>query len=53
MQKYLIDVRENTKFTYDGLDVVMDNDSGVLTKYQYGPGIDDKLQFTCGEIVNE
>lgn len=38
-----------TKFTYDGLDVVMDDDSvSGITKYQNGLGIDDKLKLTNG-----
>ena len=37
---------ETTKFTYDGLDVVMDDDSvSGVTKYQNGPGIDNKLKL--------
>jgi len=37
-----------TKFTYDGLDVVMDDVNGTLTKYQNGPGIDNKLKMATG-----
>jgi len=37
-----------TKFTYDGLDVVMDDVNGTLTKYQNGPGIDNKLKLVTG-----
>ena len=35
-----------TKFTYDGLDVIMDDGPAVdqLTHYQNGPGIDNKLK---------
>jgi len=42
---------ENTKFTFDGLDVVMDDDvfAGV-TKYQNGLGIDDKLSLKNGGV---
>lgn len=36
---------KTTEFTYDGLDVVMDAENGVLTKYQNGLGIDDKLKM--------
>jgi len=37
-----------TKFTYDGLDVVMDDVNGTLTKYQNGFGIDNKLKMATG-----
>jgi RHS repeat-associated protein len=42
---------DDTKFTYDGLDVVMDDDlvAGV-TKYQDGLGIDDKLSLKSGGV---
>jgi YD repeat-containing protein len=43
--------RENTKFIYDGLDVVADDNSGTLTKYQNGPGIDNKLRVQTGTDV--
>ncbi len=36
-----------TKFTYDGMDVVMDDDTiSGITKYQNGLGIDDKLKVS-------
>jgi RHS repeat-associated protein len=38
--------KDNTKFTYDGQDVVLDNNDGVITKYQNGLGIDNKLKLT-------
>lgn len=39
--------KERTRFTHDGLDVVMDDDVETgITKYQNGPGIDDKLKLT-------
>jgi RHS repeat-associated protein len=38
--------KDNTKFTYDGQDVVQDNNDGVITKYQNGLGIDNKLKLT-------
>jgi RHS repeat-associated protein len=43
---------EDTKFIYDGLDVVMDDDliSGI-TKYQNGLGIDDKLSLKNGGVT--
>ncbi len=39
----------DTKFTHDGQDVLLDDDpvTGV-TKYQNGPGIDNKLSITTG-----
>ena len=44
--------KELTKYPYDGLDVIMDDDinSGV-TKYMNGPGIDNKLRSTNGTNV--
>jgi RHS repeat-associated protein len=46
-QRYFIKGgKDNTKFTYDGQDVVMDNNDGVITKYQNGLGIDNKLKLT-------
>ena len=46
--------KENTKFTYDGdgQDVILDDDAGVLTKYQNGRGIDNKLRTQTGTSVN-
>jgi RHS repeat-associated protein len=42
---------EDTKFIYDGLDVVVDDDLVVgVTKYQNGLGIDDKLKLTNGGV---
>ncbi|QYO65715.1 RHS repeat-associated core domain-containing protein [Leptolyngbya sp. 7M] len=40
-----------TKYVFDGLDVVMDIDGGTLTKYQNGPGIDNKLSLKTGSDV--
>ena len=34
------------KYSYDGMDVVIDDNNGTLTKYQNGPGIDNKLKQT-------
>ncbi len=45
VQRYFVGGKENTKFIYDGLDVVADDNSGVLTKYQNGLGIDNKLKM--------
>ena len=33
-----------TKFVYDGMDVIRDDANGVITRYQNGPGIDNKLK---------
>ncbi len=45
VQRVLPATGENTKFIYDGQDVLVDDDNGVLTKYQNGPGIDNKLKM--------
>jgi uncharacterized protein RhaS with RHS repeats len=45
IQRYFVGGKENSKFIYDGLDVVADDNSGVLTKYQNGLGIDNKLKM--------
>jgi RHS repeat-associated protein len=39
---------ENTKFIYDGQDVLADDNAGTLTKYQNGLGIDNKLRVQTG-----
>ena len=44
--------KELTKYTYDGLDVVMDDDNGTLTKYLNGEGIDNKLRQTTGSATS-
>ena len=36
----------NSKYTYDGLDVLMDEASEGIVKYQNGEGIDNKLKMT-------
>jgi len=41
-------LKERTKFTNDGLDVLVDDDSGTLTKYLNGPGIDNKMRVQNG-----
>jgi len=46
VQRYFVGGKENAKFIYDGLDVVADDNNGVLTKYQNGLGIDNKLKMT-------
>lgn len=44
--------RENTKFIYDGLDVLVDDNGGTLTKYLNADGIDNKLRQTTGSTTN-
>jgi RHS repeat-associated protein len=51
VQRVLGSGKENTKFIYDGLDVLVDDNSGTLTKYQNGPGIDNKLRVQTGSDV--
>ena len=34
------------KYTHDGQDVVMDDVNNVVSTYQNGPGIDNKLKYT-------
>ena len=47
VQRYFIrGGSENTKYIYDGMDVVADDNGGTLTKYQNGLGIDDKLKVS-------
>jgi len=36
------------KYTHDGPDVVLDDINSTLTKYQNGPGIDNKQKFVTG-----
>jgi RHS repeat-associated protein len=52
VQRYTIGGRENTKFIYDGQDVLVDDNSGTLTKYINGAGIDNKLRAQTGSTVN-
>jgi RHS repeat-associated protein len=44
--------KENTKFIYDGQDVIADDNDGSLTKYLNGPGIDNKLRQTTGSATS-
>ena len=44
--------KERTKFTHDGQDVLLDDNSGTLTKYQNGPGIDNKLRAQNGTSIS-
>jgi len=46
VQRYFVGTKENTKFIYDGQDVLVDDNNGVLTKYQNGSGIDNKLKVS-------
>ncbi|MBK7708694.1 MAG: RHS domain-containing protein [Acidobacteria bacterium] len=51
IQRFIVGGKENTKFIYDGADVIADDNSGTLTKYLNGPGIDDKLRMQTGSDV--
>ncbi|MBK8812762.1 MAG: hypothetical protein IPN69_18805 [Acidobacteria bacterium] len=51
IQRFIVGARENTKFIYDGADVIADDNSGTLTKYLNGPGIDNKLRMQTGSDV--
>ena len=44
--------KELTKFTYDGEDVLADDNFGTLTKYVNGPGIDNKLRTQTGSNIS-
>jgi RHS repeat-associated protein len=45
--------RENTKYTHDGDDVLLDDDVAAgLTKYIDGPGIDNKLRSQTGSSAS-
>jgi|GEM_PF-1290312 len=41
-----------TKFTYEGDDVLLDDSGGNLTKYVNGPGVDNKLRQTAGSTAS-
>ena len=51
VQRYIVGGRENTKFIYDGHDVLIDDNAGILTKYINGAGIDKKLRVQTGSDV--
>ena len=52
VQRYIPGRRENTKFTNDGHDVLLDDDANTgTTKYLNGPGIDKKLRVQNGSDV--
>ena len=42
----------NTRFTYQGQDVVFEDNDGVQTKYLNGLGLDNKLRVQTGTNVN-
>lgn len=44
--------KEQTKFTYDGQDVLVDDNFGTQTKYLNGAGIDNKLRQTTGSTTS-
>ena len=51
VQRYFAGTKENTKFIYDGQDILVDDNSGTLTKYLNGDGIDNKLRVQTGSDV--
>ncbi|MBK8813139.1 MAG: RHS domain-containing protein [Acidobacteria bacterium] len=51
IQRFIVGGKENTKFIYDGADVIADDNSGTLTKYINGPGVDNKLRMQTGGDV--
>ncbi|MBK7707793.1 MAG: RHS domain-containing protein [Acidobacteria bacterium] len=51
IQRFIVGGKENTKFIHDGADVIADDNSGTLTKYINGPGIDNKLRMQTGSDV--
>ncbi|MBK7707010.1 MAG: RHS domain-containing protein [Acidobacteria bacterium] len=51
IQRFIVGGKENTKFIHDGADVIADDNSGTLTKYLNGPGIDNKLRMQTGSDV--
>ena len=52
VRRHITGQKETTKYTYDGQDVILDDDSGIRTKYQNGPGVDNKLRQTVGSNVS-
>jgi len=51
VQRYIVGGKENTKFVYDGADVLVDDNNGTLTKYINGDGVDNKLRMQTGTDV--
>lgn len=43
---------ERSKFTHDGQDVLVEETNGTVSKYQNGPGIDNKLSVKQGTTTN-
>ena len=52
VRRYVAGGAEDTKFIHDGLDVLVDDDGGTLTKYLNGGRIDKKLRVQQGSSVN-
>ncbi len=53
VRRHIPGTKELTKFTYDGDDVLLDDDINTgPTKYLNGPGIDNKLRLTTGSSVS-
>lgn len=44
--------QESSKFTYDGQDVLLDDNAGTHTRYLNGEGIDNKLRQTTGSATS-
>jgi len=52
VRRHIKGSKELTKYTYDGQDVILDDDIVTgITKYQNGPGIDNKLRQTNGSAT--
>lgn len=51
VQRHTRGTKEITKFIYDGQDVLVDDNSGMLTKHLNGAGIDNKLRVQTGSDV--
>ncbi len=52
VRRHIPGTKELTKFTYDGDDVILDDDlNSGTTKYVNGPGIDNKLRSTTSSSV--
>ena len=52
VRRHIAGSKENTKFTYDSEDVLLDDDAGTQTKYLNGSGIDNKVRSTNGSNVS-
>ncbi|MGQ0542485.1 MAG: RHS repeat-associated core domain-containing protein [Blastocatellia bacterium] len=52
VQRFIAGNKENVKFTYDGENVLLDDDANTgVTKYQNGPGVDNKLSLKNGSDI--